>query len=412
MVRATSSGNFRLVVAIEHDTVPPAAELRLDGGATATQDQTVRVTLIGTDDLSGVASMQLSVDGVVFGAFVPYTPTFLWSFSAQDGIKQLWARVRDHAGNVSPIATASIRLDTVAPGVVSRDPGPNEVAVGLSPTFTVVFDEPIEPSTWTNQGLVVQRLDGSTVSGTYAWSASSKTGTFVPSSDLAPGEAVTCSLSGITDLAGNPLNPIGTWVVTPLRTHSIIAVPISGVVTAGGTATFHGQIDGPVFGTLTLQQLVGSIWTSIVGVHIDQTDRFTVSAQVNENTWYRVHADASQVEAPSSSAAIRVVARRGLSLIGASTTTPKVVTLGTTVKAIAQLAPISPNVTVTLTASRYDTTRRAWVTAATLRQASSAGRATFSWRPTAKGKYQLHLTTPSTTQFGNGISPAYLWTVK
>lgn len=405
-------GQFRLVVAVERDTVPPVAEIRLDGGAPATADQTVRVTLIGTDDLSGVALMQMSVDGTTFGAFVPYTPTFLWSFSGGDGVKRLWTRVRDRAGNVSPIATASIVLDTVAPSVFGREPGPNGVASGLTPTLSVIFDEPIDPATWVNQGLVVQRLDGSTVSGTYAWSTGKRLGTFVPGVALTPGEPVALSLSGITDLAGNPLNPIGTWLVTPLRTHTVTVVATPAVVTSGGSVTFRGQIDGPVFGQMTLEALVGTSWTAMARIHIDASDRFSISTAIDQNTWYRVHADGSQVEAPSNSPAVRVLARRGLSIAGVSSTGTTTVALGTVVKAVAQVTPALPNATVTLTVSRLDTTTRIYVTVATLRQASAAGRATFAWRPTARGSYLLRLTTGSTAQFANGISAAYRWTVK
>ena len=45
-------GEFRLVVAVANDTSPPEVEVRLNGGAPATVDPTVRVTVIGTDDLS------------------------------------------------------------------------------------------------------------------------------------------------------------------------------------------------------------------------------------------------------------------------------------------------------------------------------------------------------------------------
>ena len=124
-------GAFRLVVSIQSDSTPPVATIQLNGGAVATNVETVTVVVVGSDNLSGVSRMSLSTDGRTWGPWAPYSPTFLWEFPTGDGAKQLWARVEDRAGNVSNVATATIQLDTTAPQVLVRDPEPNGVAAGL-----------------------------------------------------------------------------------------------------------------------------------------------------------------------------------------------------------------------------------------------------------------------------------------
>ena len=95
-------GTFRLTVRLATDRTPPNAEVRLDDGAVATPDSTIRVTLVATDDVSGVTDMQFSVDGVNWAAWREYAPFTLWSFPQVDGPRRLWARVRDRSGT-SPL---------------------------------------------------------------------------------------------------------------------------------------------------------------------------------------------------------------------------------------------------------------------------------------------------------------------
>ena len=230
---------------------------------------------------------------------------------------------------------------------------------------------------------------------------------------LIAGQPVTCSLSGITDLAGNPLAQIGTWVVTPLAQHSISLQAATPVVTTGGSATLQGRVDGPVAGAMTLQDLEGSTWVPIVTLQPTLAGTFTTQVPVHQNTWYRVHVEGSATEAASSSAAVRIVARRGLVLAGYSSSKTTPGKTGSLVKVVAKLAPALPATKVTLTVLRFNSSRHAWVTVTTLQQTSSAaGAVPFSWRPTTAGTYQLRLSTATTPDFGNGVSPAYTWLIK
>ena len=173
-------GAFRLTVRLAADTTAPHAELRFNDGAVATPDSTIRVTVIATDDLSGVSDMQFSTDGQRWDDWREYQPLTLWSFPQVDGTRRLWVRVRDRSGNVSEPATAAITIDTVSPTVISRTPGPNAEVTQLRPIFEVRFSEAILPASWLSLGVLVQDAAGATVTGTYAYDDHTFTGTFAP----------------------------------------------------------------------------------------------------------------------------------------------------------------------------------------------------------------------------------------
>jgi hypothetical protein len=404
-------GTFRLAVSVLRDSTPPEASLKINGGAVATNSEIVTVVLIGTDDLSGVDKMELSSDGTTWGDLVDYTPTFLWGFPTGDGRKDLYARVFDRAGNVSATAHASIVLDTVAPQVAKRLPGPGGLAGGTRPTLSVQFDEAIQPASWTNNGLIVQRADNTVVAGTYAYDAASRTGTFVPAAPLTPGDQLTLSVGSIVDLAGNPVTPIGSWVIRVVSEHSITVAAAPGVVTSGGTARIVGRIDTPVLAQMTLEASTGGSWTTVGPVDTDEAGNFSVPVTPLENTSYRVRVGTSQSEAGSVSASVRVAARRKVALSGISGTTIRTTPVGRSIALTAVVSPASPSTTVTATIQRLDSVTKHWLTVSIVKRSTLNGRASFSWRPAVRGAWTIRLTTPPSAAFANGVSALYQWNV-
>jgi flagellar hook assembly protein FlgD len=76
------------------------------------------VALSSSDDASGVAGVQASVDG---GALAPYAGSIPVS---ADGPHTLTFRATDAAGNVEPIRTLSFRIDSIAPVLAGVGPVP------------------------------------------------------------------------------------------------------------------------------------------------------------------------------------------------------------------------------------------------------------------------------------------------
>jgi len=407
-----TQGTFRLTVKVAADATAPHAELRFNDGAVATPDSTIRVTLVATDDLSGVTDMQFSADGERWDEWREYQPLTLWGFPQVDGVRRLWARVRDRSGNVSAIATAAIAIDSVNPSVISRSPGPGDEVTSPRPVFRVRFSEAILPASWLSQGVLVQDPAGTTVAGTYAYDDGSLTGSFTPAGDLSVGAAYYVTLGAIADLAGNPVAPLGTWVVRPVRVSTVTLSADPRSATYGSIVTLHGHVGLPVDGSINLERSVaGGPWAVMAALRPDEAGDLTIRTPATANAAYRLHvaASPSQTEEVSTTAAITV--RRAVALPGVSSSVTRRIAAGTAVSLRAQATPSLPDGVITVTIYRYNTVKRAYEAAGTIRRSSVGGVAAFTWKPTVRGSYYLRLSTFATTDLAAGVSTAYRWMV-
>uniref|UniRef100_A0A831XM16 Transcription factor n=1 Tax=Geobacter metallireducens TaxID=28232 RepID=A0A831XM16_GEOME len=97
------------------DTTPPAGTVVINGGATYATSITAALALSATDDNGTVTGMRFSKDGVYFFPFETYATSRQVTLDGGDGVKTIYARYQDAAGNISPIVSDTIILDTVAP---------------------------------------------------------------------------------------------------------------------------------------------------------------------------------------------------------------------------------------------------------------------------------------------------------
>jgi hypothetical protein len=112
---AAGNATACLTHGVVYDASPPvaAAPFRIEAGAARTASRTVALQ----HPVTGAAEMQVSeYAAFVDAAWQPYVPASSFSFSAGDGAKTLYFRARDAAGNVALTQSASIVLDTLAPG--------------------------------------------------------------------------------------------------------------------------------------------------------------------------------------------------------------------------------------------------------------------------------------------------------
>jgi hypothetical protein len=99
-------------------TAVPIIGIRINGGARYTNNRTVEIevkSLRTADQL--ILEMQAGTDPELNGAdWRPYsTGKFNLTLPAGDGEKQVYVRLKDKAGNLSPIESSAILLDTQAP---------------------------------------------------------------------------------------------------------------------------------------------------------------------------------------------------------------------------------------------------------------------------------------------------------
>jgi len=97
------------------DTTPPLVSVTIDSGAAYTRFTNVSVRLDSSDDFK-VESMLVSLAPDLSGAsWQPFQGQMLFDLPAGDGLKTVYARVRDSAGNEGVTSAGSITLDRAAP---------------------------------------------------------------------------------------------------------------------------------------------------------------------------------------------------------------------------------------------------------------------------------------------------------
>jgi hypothetical protein len=100
------------------DTTPPSVDITIDGGAAYTVSHLVTVELIATD-ANPIVTVELGEDPALSDAMPrPFMGQLNLVLSPGDGSKTVYALVIDAAGNVAPMAGASIVLDTSPPSLV------------------------------------------------------------------------------------------------------------------------------------------------------------------------------------------------------------------------------------------------------------------------------------------------------
>ncbi len=97
------------------DTTFPAGSITINSGNNYTNSTSVTLTVSATDSGSGVSSMQFSNDGTTWSTAEAYATTKIWMLASSDGIKMVYAKFNDNAGNWSAAHSDTIILDTTTP---------------------------------------------------------------------------------------------------------------------------------------------------------------------------------------------------------------------------------------------------------------------------------------------------------
>ncbi|MCX5726944.1 MAG: Ig-like domain repeat protein, partial [Candidatus Saganbacteria bacterium] len=106
------------------DTVAPTGTIIINNNNKYTKLTPVTLTLSASDNLSGVNKMCLSNDGSNFTTPEAYGTSKSWTLSGPDGIKNVYVRYKDLAGNYSDLLD-SIILDTTPPSITNIQGSPN-----------------------------------------------------------------------------------------------------------------------------------------------------------------------------------------------------------------------------------------------------------------------------------------------
>lgn len=111
-----NAGNTRRYsdwITVIPDTIPPTGSVSINGNAATTSSVNVTLALSASDTGgASVGAMQFSNDNVTWSDWEPYATSKDWVLEAVDGLKTVYVRYRDTAGNVSSAYSDTITLTT------------------------------------------------------------------------------------------------------------------------------------------------------------------------------------------------------------------------------------------------------------------------------------------------------------
>lgn len=102
-------------------------------------------------------------------------------------------------------------VDTTPPTITAESPAPNATNVSVTKAPSVSFSKPVQPSTIS---FTLKDPGGGLVPGIVSYAGTTNTATFTPSTNLATQTTYTATVTGVKDLAGNPLAAPMTWSFT------------------------------------------------------------------------------------------------------------------------------------------------------------------------------------------------------
>lgn len=103
---------------ISLDSTAPTGTISINSGANSTGNTNVTLTL-SASDTGGVTQMQFSNDNATWSTPENYAVTKAWSVTNGDGLKTVYVKYKDTAGNWSAAIPATISLDLIPPVISS-----------------------------------------------------------------------------------------------------------------------------------------------------------------------------------------------------------------------------------------------------------------------------------------------------
>lgn len=207
---------------VEDSTAPSATNAQVREGEAGSPDvdltnvaSSLSANWSGFTDANGVTGYQLNVSTstACAGSAVPTqdvgagTSVTLTGLALTERRYYTCVRALDSAGNVSAWKVSnSVYVDLTAPNVTGVTPGSNATGVDQWTSLSVLFDDLLIDGTTSN---FLVTANGAPVAGSV--SCGSGKCTFTPGSALPYGAQVSATLSGVKDVAGNPMTSTASW---------------------------------------------------------------------------------------------------------------------------------------------------------------------------------------------------------
>jgi hypothetical protein len=205
------------------DTHGPAEmSVRINGDANCTNSTSVTLNITASEPApgSGLADMSLSPDGKSWGMWEPFQTSRTYSLLAVDGIKTVYLRVRDRAGNIGGPVSDGILLDTVAPvSLAITISNGNAFTTNLSVSVQVRASDP-EPAS----GVGEMAFSEDDISWTQ-WAPYDAVAQY----SFTPGDGIRILYLKVRDMALNEAGLANDTILVDTMPPSIRSVQISGI---------------------------------------------------------------------------------------------------------------------------------------------------------------------------------------
>ncbi len=187
------------------DTAAPTVTVSVAAGSAYTTTSSVTVGVTATDTgpgASGPQQMRFSNDGTTWSAFQPYATTAPWTLEpGRDGSRSVFAQIRDGSGNLSPVVSDAITLDSRGPRVIKVKPRRDRDGVRPDARIKVITTEALAEATVTSTTVFLSRKGATTIAATLQVRGAKVI--LDPVKPLRPGTYRAKVTTGVTDLAGN-----------------------------------------------------------------------------------------------------------------------------------------------------------------------------------------------------------------
>ncbi|MCL4498801.1 MAG: Ig-like domain-containing protein, partial [Chloroflexi bacterium] len=216
-VDLTGNGETPTVQIFNVDTGAPSSSISAPANGSSINGSSYTVKGSASDADSGVAKVEVSMDG---GAtWNQATGTTSWTCSwtlPANGAYSIKSRATDSAGNVETPATGvAVTVDNTPPNITTITPADGAASVETSATVSAVFTEDVDPTTVNDSIFALRNSTNALVPASVTYDQAAKRATLTPTSALSNAITYTATITtGLKDLAGNTLASDYTWSFT------------------------------------------------------------------------------------------------------------------------------------------------------------------------------------------------------
>lgn len=172
---------------------------------------------------------------------IHFTPAAAWTSGSYSA--RLSTTATDLVGNPASAASWDFVIDATAPGIVGTQPLEGAVDVPLASAIVLQFSEAVLVSS-VNASTIQVLYDGSGLTQ-LTYQTTGSTVTLTPQTGLLRGKPYSLSVTGVTDLAGNPIAPAQLHFTTdPGRFGAPQALPALPAGLSIGAAVAIGDVTG------------------------------------------------------------------------------------------------------------------------------------------------------------------------